>query len=281
MSYGAYREWAMDQNADKVRGAFNEIEQEYIEMLVDNAKYGIEGLTVRQAIGGADEILSAVHAGDVTTLLANTDQGVVDAYMQVYKNMPAFVSMAQAVEEMGEGFDIRDLENLGEDSYKYQKIDAKLRAMGFSAEEAKRTMEDLDQEVFIYGVTALNAYGDSTEEVVAAMELLSGSAEEATQALHNLFDAMYQIEDLDYLTAMWKEGVRSNDVVSGVAAALGMSEEDVLKAENEDYVSSRLAAERNVKTQKLQTQISAYDQYLSPTLVRAIRTEDGGINVDK
>ena len=151
------------------------METTYLNDIIQNTGYGISGLTQRQTLTGASTILDAIERGGIQSLLFDNEQEVLDAYMSAYENMPAYVSMAQAIEgitdESGNsmGYRIRDLVGMSDDSPEYEKINETLLKLGYSAEDAQRVMKDLDQEIFVGGVTALNLYGDATEQVTESM----------------------------------------------------------------------------------------------------------------
>lgn len=109
LSVNDYIGWARRKNESIGRTALSDIEGDYYDTLINNAAYGISGLTTRQKIAGANTILGHIAQGTVGNLLLSTESDVIDAYMSAYENMPAYVSMAQIVE--GTGHNIRELED--------------------------------------------------------------------------------------------------------------------------------------------------------------------------
>ena len=98
LSVNDYIGWARAKNESIGKTALSDIEGDYYDTLINNAAYGISGLTTRQKIAGANTIFGHIAQGTVGNLLLSTESDVIDAYMSAYENMPAYVSMAQIVE---------------------------------------------------------------------------------------------------------------------------------------------------------------------------------------
>lgn len=165
-----YASWARAYNLTKRQRQLSSIEADYINTLLNNMQYGISGLTRRQLVAGAKEMLQHVDNGTLDQYMQN-DASVVQAYSTAYDSLPTYSSVAHIIEtagilkENGSKYLIRDLAGLDEDTEAYNQINAALIQMGYSASEAVEVMKNLDEEIFIDGIAAWNAYGDATAEV--------------------------------------------------------------------------------------------------------------------
>lgn len=150
------------------------------------------------------------------------------------------------------------------------EIAAALESEGYSVADAEKAIKTVDNSFYYEGVRAANAYGDATEGVVKVMQQLSGSAKEAATAFQDLFKAMYQLSDMKTLKMLWDSGSRSDFVVSGVASLIGMDEEHVRDGNQTQLVTNRLDAEIAAAEEGYATQISGWDQYLTPALMSSL-----------
>lgn len=261
-----------------VDGVTKEVSEADYNYQVDSEDtYGF-GVSTKDSSGyklsTAREIGTAMATpGGLSAWMEGQEETTIGGKMSVFDSLPKLAQMAKIVEDDSENqlsiFDINVPSKAG-------AVIAILEEAGYTAYEAEQAIKAYNDELLYEGIRANGTYGDSTEDVIANMEQLAGSAEDAAQAFHDLFDAMYQIEDLDTLIALWNAGSRSDFVVSGVAAAIGMEENDVRDAANKDIVDARLAAERSVLSGNYQEEVSAYDRYLTPEIMTALGINNGG-----
>lgn len=109
-----FLEWANGTNASVSASRLSGVESDYVDMLISNSEHGISGLTPRQLMAGAAEMMQYIDQGKFSEYLLN-DASIIDTYSQAYSNLPAYSSMAQIVEGISDtsgkskGYKIRDL----------------------------------------------------------------------------------------------------------------------------------------------------------------------------
>lgn len=261
-----------------VDGVTKEISaDDYAYRVSKEDKYGF-GITSADAPGNklatARTIGAALQTpGGISTWMTGKDKDTIAGLTGVFESLPKLAHLGKLVTDGSGGkltiFDIAD-------PTKAAQVTEILKAAGYTARDAEEAIEAYNNELLYEGIRAADTYGDSTEDVIANMEQLAGSAEEAAEAFHDLFDAMYQLDDLDALIALWNAGSRSDFVVSGVAKAIGMDESHVRDPNNANVVTSRLTAERALLAADYSAEVSAYDQYLTPDVLRMLGVPAGG-----
>ena len=140
-------------------------------------------------------------------------------------------------------------------------------------------MRDLDQEVFIDGVTALNLYGDATERVTSLMQQWAGTTEDVANATRDLVSQMTQLSQNEYWRNRYNSeisnGTLSIETVQAVAQMLGVNEDFVIA--NEAAVTAMLGLTGQGDKETLGTLMRGMDVYLNDAAVQdvLVETEEG------
>lgn len=140
-------------------------------------------------------------------------------------------------------------------------------------------MRDLDQEVFIGGVTALNLYGDATERVTSLMQQWAGTTEDVANAMRDLVSQMTQLSQNEYWRNRYNSeissGTLSIETVQAVAQMLGVNEDFVIA--NEAAVTAMLGLTGQGDKETLGTLLRGMDVYLNDVAVQdaLVETEEG------
>ena len=140
-------------------------------------------------------------------------------------------------------------------------------------------MRDLDQEVFIGGVTALNLYGDATERVTSLMQQWAGTTEDVANAMRDLVSQMTQLSQNEYWRNRYNSeinnGTLSIETAQAVAQMLGVNEDFVIA--NEAAVTAMLGLTGQGDKETLGTLMRGMDVYLNDVAVQGalVETEEG------
>lgn len=139
-------------------------------------------------------------------------------------------------------------------------------------------MNDLDQEVFINGITALNLYGDATEQVAEAMQRWAGTTQDVADATKDLISTMTQLGNNQYYRELYLSGDRSVETIQAIAQMTGLSEEVVIN--NSDLTTSMLGVVASGELDMLGTMMSGMDVYLSDPAIQAALQRGGTRDAD-
>ena len=162
-------------------------EQTYYDTLDQNMLYGISGLTQQQSLAGAQDILSAITAGNLSGYLAQ-DAEMLNAYLSGFSNLSAYVAMAQGLEAegisngAGSVYTMNDILGLQESDEGYSAVAAVIDKLGYTMEEARDIAETLNEEM----AAVQKPYGELTDEVLANSKAWKGNKREIANAQKTL-----------------------------------------------------------------------------------------------
>lgn len=219
--FGSYEEYAASTRSDAISSALSENEMQYVETLKTNAKYGVTGLFDSQKLGYRQDFVNALTNHD------GQGVGALDESMRsVYTNGDATGEMLWAASAaLGENG--LDFDNLSQWSIKYDEACAVLETLGLTAEQVKKAISDLNDELATEGLKVNQKYGASTEDVISNMSQWGDTAKKTASGLKTLNSTVVEAENNQYYRDRYRSGARDDDTVKAIAEQTGFDESDV------------------------------------------------------
>lgn len=267
------------QDADSLRksaisDALSPAELQYVQALSSNAQYGITGLLESQKLGYRQDFANA--------LMNHNGQGVAaldESMRSVYTNGDSTSEMLWAASEALGEHDL-DFDNLNWWNKGYEEACEVLESLGLTAEQVKKAMSDLNDELGTEAIRNSNKYGESTEDVVSAMSQWGKTAKQAASGLKTLNSTVVEAQNNQYYRDKYRSGARDDETIKAIAEQTGFDEADV-KA-GKQSVKDMLDITEAADLEEINNQIDALNEFSAQNITLTgpnITMESGSIDI--
>lgn len=269
-----YQKDAKVVRLSNIEEALSPAELQYVQTLSSNAQYGITGLLDSQKLGYRQDFANALmnHNGQGVAAL---DESMRSVYTNGDSTSEMLWAASAALGEHGLDFD-----NLNWWSKGYEEACEVLESLGLTAEQVKKAMSDLNDELGTEAIRNANKYGESTEDVISAMSQWGGTAKKAASGLKTLNSTVVEAQNNQYYRDKYRSGARDDETVKAIAEQTGFDEADV-KA-GKQSVKDMLDITEAADLEEINDQINALNEFSDQNITLTgpnITMESGSVDI--
>lgn len=190
----------------------------YVDMITQNAEYGIDGLTTLQQNELQQDLFGRILSGNVSGL----SESMRSEYAGGDTNLSTLTDVAYNLEKSG-----LKIGDLSPEAEGYEEAKRIIEEMGYSVEDVQDKIKSLNKTLASEGVRAAKKYGDQTEDVADAMDEWGTTTESVMKKQKSLRSAASTAMNNQYYRDAFAKGDRSTEVLDQISEMTGYDSADL------------------------------------------------------